>query len=143
MPYKYLPEISMADIAFKAWGSSMEEMFESAAAATTNVMVKELKTIKHKKKINIKVEAGTVEKLLFNFIDDILFYKDAKQLLFSKYKIKIKEDKGVFTLKAEFSGEKLNMKKHELIVDVKAVTMHHFEVVHKNGRWAATVVLDI
>ena len=143
MSYKYLPEISIADIAFEAWGFSLNELFESAAAATTNVMVKELKSIKHKKKISIKIEAKTVEKLLFNFIDDIIFYKDAKQLIFSKYKIAIKESKGLFILKAVFSGEKLNMKKHELIVDVKAVTMHHFEIKQEKGKWKAIVVLDI
>lgn len=143
MPYKYLPDISMADIAFEAWGSTMEKMFESSAAATTNVMVKELKTVKKAKKVSVRIEASTVEKLLFNFIDDIIFYKDAKKLLFSKYSVKIKEGKGTLILNATFSGEKLNMKKHELIVDVKAVTMHHFEVVRKNGRWTAVVVLDI
>ena len=153
MPYKFTPEVTMADVAFKAEGKTLEELFGACAEAVTITMVKELESVKRTKKIKVKIEAKTIELLLFNFLNELLFYKDAKQLLFSKYVIKIKKLKGEFTLSATLHGEKLNMKKHELIVDVKAVTMHLFEVKrekitdrrHKRPYtvWKAQVVLDI
>ncbi len=144
MPYKFLPDIAIADIAFEATGKTLNALFKSAALATTNVMVKDLKSVKHKVKKEIKVEADNVELLLFNFLQEIIYYKDAELLLFSKYDVKINEDKKnkKYNLKCTAYGEKLNMKKHTLMVDVKAVTLHMFSV-RKNREWKARVILDI
>ncbi len=35
------------------------------------------------------------------------------------------------------------MKKHDLIVDVKAVTLHRFEVKQTETGWKASIILDI
>ena len=68
MSYKFLEDISLADVAFEASGKTLEELFESAALATTNVMIKDLKTIKPKIKKKIKLHASTVENLLHDFL---------------------------------------------------------------------------
>lgn len=141
MSYKYLEDISLADVAFEATGKNLEELFESAALATTNVMIKDLNTIKHKIKRKIKLKSSTIENLLHDFLQEIVFLKDAKQLIFNKYKIKINEKK--VELNAEISGEKLNSKTQEHMVDVKAVTWHHFTVKKLDKKWEATVILDI
>ncbi len=144
MPYKFLPDIAIADIAFEARGKTLQELFRSAALATTNVMVQDLKSVKQKVKKNIEVESENFELLLFNFLQEIIYYKDADLLLFSKYDIKINQDKKnkKYGLKCKAYGEKLSMKKHTLLVDVKAVTMHMFSV-RKNKEWKARVILDI
>lgn len=147
MPYKFLPDIAIADVAFEATGKTLPALFKSAALATTNVMVKDLKAIKHKVKKNIEVEADNIELLLFNFLQEIIYYKDAELLLFSRYEVKISEDKRdkknkTYKLISTAYGEKLNMKKHTLMVDVKAVTLHMF-YVRKNKDWKARVILDI
>ena len=149
-----MSNISIADVAFDASAKTLEKLFVECAKAVTNTMVKDLKTVKQSKKVTVTVEADSVENLLFNFLNEIVFYKDAKQLLFSGYKIKINSSEGskelhktktgeTFSLFSTFSGEKLNMKKHDLIVDVKAITMHLFEVKHLRNEWTARVVLDI
>jgi len=143
MPYKFLPDIAIADVAFEATGKTLPALFKAAALATTNVMVKDLKSVKQKKIKKIDVEAENVELLLFNFLQEIIYYKDADLLLFSKYDVKIVKNKDkTYKLQATAYGEKLNMKKHVLLVDVKAVTLHMFSVKKKNV-WKANVILDI
>lgn len=139
MTYRFLENISLADVAFEAKGKTLDEMFVSAAEATTETMVKDLKTVKPKVKRNIRLKAESVEKLLFAFLDELVFLKDSKLLLFSKFRIKVSET----SLSGEISGEKLDMKKHELLVDVKAITMHMFEVKKEGAFWKARVVLDV
>ena len=141
MSYKFLEDISLADVAFEASGKTLEELFESAALATTNVMIKDLKTIKPNIKKKIKLHASTVENLLHDFLQELVFLKDAKQLIFSKYKIKINEKK--LELTADISGEKLNPKTQTHMVDVKAVTWHQYEVRKTEKGWIARVILDI
>lgn len=142
MSYKFLSDVSIADVAFEAEGKTIEELFVSSGLAVTNTMVRDLKTVKQKVSKRIKLEYDNVEKLLFNFLQEFVYWKDTKSLLFSKIIVKIKEKKGTYYLSAVLKGEKLNMKKHELLVDVKAVTMHLFEVKHDKN-WTAKVVLDV
>ena len=161
MPYKYLEDIAVADVCFEASGKTIEEMFESSGLATTNVMIKTLKKISQKEKRKISVEADTIENLLFKFLEEIIFLKDAKQLVFSKYKVKISTGSSrrqtkseissaspfnggkIYKLECEAAGEKLNMKKHDWLVDIKAVTWHLFEVRKEKNVWRARVILDI
>lgn len=142
MPYKFLEDVAIADVAFIATGKNIEEMFESAGLAVTNTMVKDLKSVKSNVTKTIKVSGDDIPMLLFNFLQEIIFLKDAKLLLFSKFDIKISKGKKMkLTVKA--SGEKLNMKKHELLVDVKAVSMHNYKVEKTKSGWSASVILDV
>lgn len=143
MPYRYLEEIALADVAFEATGRTLAQLLESAALAVTNTMVKDLKSISPKVSRTLEIKAPTAEKLLFSFLEELIFLKDAELLLFGRFEIGVKEGKEGFEAKAVCRGEKLNTKKHELLVDVKAVTMHHFEVKKTAKGWFARVILDI
>lgn len=135
--------MTFADVAFEATGKTIEEMFICAAKATTNSMVDDLTKIETKKSIKIEIKANDEEKLLFEFLQEIIFYKDAKQLLFREYEILIKKIESGFLLEANLKGEKINNKKHDLIVDVKAVSWHRFEVEKTKSGYRAFVILDV
>ncbi|MBS3051053.1 MAG: archease [Candidatus Aenigmarchaeota archaeon] len=143
MTYKYLEDVSIADVAFEATGRTLEEMFESAGLAVTNTMVKNLKSVKPKIRKTIKAKGKDVEKLLFNFLQEFVYWKDKDLLLFSKIKVTVREPKtGGYSLVAVLSGDKINVERHEMLVDVKAVTWHLFSV-KKEKKWTCRVVLDI
>jgi SHS2 domain-containing protein len=138
--YKYLEHT--ADILFQAEAPTLEELFVQCALATEEGQV-DIKKIEPKEKLTFTVENTNEEKLLFDFLDDLVFYKDSEQLIFSKFDIKIeKTDKG-FKLTCTAHGEKIDNKKHDPKVDVKAVTMHMFEVKKTDKGWFAKVLLDI
>ena len=143
MPYKYLEDIATADIAFRAWGKTMEEMFSAAADATTQVMIEDLTTIIPDDEKLIQLENDSLEMLLFEFLQEFIYYKDAEQFLFRVEHIEIKPKGKLFSLLALLRGEKLDPQKHPQNVDVKAVTMHRFRVTEIQEGWEAEVVLDI
>ena len=68
MPYTFIEGITLADIAFEAWGRDLEETFQSAADATMNVMVEELDSIQPKESRGISIEHDALDLLLFNFL---------------------------------------------------------------------------
>ena len=45
MPYEFLDDIAIADIAFTAWGPTLEETFVAAADAVVSAMVDNLDSI--------------------------------------------------------------------------------------------------
>ncbi len=141
MSYEFIDNLTMADVAFDAHGETLEEMFRSAAEAVTATMVKELDSIDETIEKKIEVENADVDMLLFNFLQELIYYKDAEMLLLRTYKITITKQT-TYHLTCVAKGEKLDMNKHELLVDVKAVTLHHFSVKHDKA-WHARVILDV
>jgi SHS2 domain-containing protein len=142
MPYEFIEGYTMADVAFEARGKTIEEMCESAAKALTNSMVSDLKAIESKKTINVKVESKDEERLLHDFLQEIIFYKDAENLIFNEYSIRVVKSEKGYILEAEMKGEDINMEKHDLVVDVKAVSWHRYKV-EKKEEWKAFVILDV
>ena len=143
MPYRYLEDIAIADVAFEAWGDTLEEMFVEAADAAMNVMVADLNAIAGIENRTLQVAADEIDMLLFQLLQELIFYKDAEQLLLRVPGVSIEERQGQFLLTAEAYGEEIDPEKHDLIVDVKAVTLHRFRVEQTAGRWEAFVILDI
>ena len=43
--YRYLEEIVTADVAFEAWGMTLEELFRVSADAVLNVMIEDIETV--------------------------------------------------------------------------------------------------
>ncbi len=143
MPYRFVEGVAIADVTFEATGKTLEGLFESAGKALTNSMVADLNSVERKVKKKFTLKAENEERLLHDFLQEIIFYKDAETLLFSGYSLKItKSDKG-WLLEATLEGEKLDMKKHDLIVDVKAVSWHMFKLEKNEKGWKALAILDV
>jgi len=143
MPYEYLPDIAIADVAFRAEGRTLEDLFAAAAEATTNVMVDDLSTIRDKEEIHLDLSEDALDMLLFDFLNELIFLKDTRQLLLLAKNVRISAEGSRRRLLATLSGEQLDPARHPLNADVKAVTLHRFEVKETEEGWVATVVLDI
>ena len=139
--YKFLEDVAIADIAYEAYGKDLNELFENAALAIFELSA-ELKTVEAKQKLEINLENEKIENLLYDFLSEILFLKDSKYMVFRKVKVKIIENKK-YKLNAVLEGDTINPEKQHLENDIKAVTMHMFEVKKEKNGWKATVVVDI
>jgi SHS2 domain-containing protein len=143
MPFEFLDEIATADVAFEAWGNTIEEMFISAAEATMNVMVANLEKIERREKREIEIGSDALDMLLISLLQEIIFFKDAEQLLLRIQDVNIGCDDGLYSVRATGWGEQINPERHQLIVDVKAVTLHRFKVEHTPRGWETFIILDI
>lgn len=143
MPYQYRHDIAPGDAAFEAWGATPAEMVIAAGDATMNVMVADLATIAAREERRLSLADSDLDMLLFQALQELIFWKDAGQLLLRLSEVAIKEEGGQFVLTGAARGEVLDPRRHELIVDVKAVTLHRFEVQQVAQQWWATVVLDL
>jgi SHS2 domain-containing protein len=143
MPYEYLDDIAIADVAFRAEGSSLEEVFREAVDATMNTMVENLTDIAQKKPRQVSLSSESIDMLLFALLQELIFFKDAEQLLLRVYTLSITRDGDTYRLSCTLSGEKIDPIRHNLIVDVKAVTLYKFSVEQSHHGYRATVVLDV
>jgi len=143
MPYEFLEDVATADIAFIARGKTLEETFLASAEATLNVMVEKIDAIQPKETRVLGLENSQLDLLLFDFLQELIYYKDAEKLMLRVGQIKIQEDGGNFTLHATAQGETLDSERHLPRVDVKAVTLHQFQLEKTGEGWEAHVILDI
>ncbi|AFZ31896.1 protein of unknown function DUF101 [Gloeocapsa sp. PCC 7428] len=143
MPYEYLEDIAIADIAFHAWGKNLEQLFIAAGDATINTMIENIDAIALQETRTFNLENDALDMLLFNFLQEFIYYKDSELLLLRTQQVKLEEKAGLYHLQAVTKGEKLNPSKHHQRVDVKAVTLHRFQLEKTINGWQATVILDI
>lgn len=143
MVHKFFEDEFTADIGFSAFGDTPRELMIAAADATMNVMVEDLDEIAGREKKVIRVEAPSLDMALFDLLQELIFYKDAEELLLRVTRVDLVSEDDRILLIADAWGEKIDRDRHQLLVDVKAVTLHRFKVAETPKGWAATVVLDI
>lgn len=140
--YEYLKDLT-SDVAFKAYGKTIEEVFINAAKAISSIMC-DIKKIHPKNKIVIEVIGKDKKELLYNWMQNIIAEVDIEGMFFSEFKIlKLTKTK----LKAEIFGEEIDQSKQETVI--KAVTNYLFnleEIIDKksnNKLFIATACVDI
>jgi protein archease len=99
--------------------------------------------VERRQVLTIRLEHEELDLLLFSFLQELIFYKDARRLLLHADSVRIEQGKGTFSLKAVVSGEQIDAGRHRLLVDVKAVTLHRFQVVFRDDVWKVVVELDV
>jgi SHS2 domain-containing protein len=122
-----------ADAKFRAYGKTLEEKFVNAAYAAFGIMYDSSKVNPLIKK-EIILRAKKTESLLYDWIDELLFYLDSEGWFLAKVeKIEIKGGK----LKATVYGD--DCKKYSTEGHVKGVTYSEMEI---NDEYVQ-VVLDM
>ncbi len=140
--YEWLPDVAIADAAFVARADSASELFIACALATAEVIV-DLTGINPCRSQSLAVEAESLEELLHAWLDELIYLKDTKGLIFSEFEdLSINVDTN-YSLRCLAHGEEIDQNRHTLGQDVKAVTYHLFGITEKKGRYEARVVLDI
>ncbi len=139
MPYRFLPDVALADIAFEADSATVSGLFESSGRALSDIMV-DRATLKPRVRRQVSLVGDDLDRLLYDFLTELIVLKDVDSLLVKEFRVDVSGGK---SLTASLAGERIDRKRHRLRNDVKAVTMHMFGVKKVGTRWKATVVLDI
>lgn len=142
--FRFLDDIALADTAFEASGDSPSELFTAASQALIETMV-EPHTVNSAWSQIFEKSDPDLPTLLFDWLGEIVYLKDAQGLVFREVLTTVKQDPatGHWTLDATLVGEEIDPDKHELRGDVKAVTKHMYDVRQDGTRWKARVVLDV
>ena len=138
MKFKYFDHT--ADAMFEAYGKNMEEAFENCALAMFNLLT-DIEKVKPLKMVLIEVDANTLEKLLFDFLDELLFYLDTKHIVFCKFEnVKI-ENKDGFKLSCKAQGDDIS--KYRRHGDIKAPTYNEMKITQDEKKVTIRAVVDI
>ena len=126
-----------ADVGVKAYGKTVAEAFKHVAEGMFDIIT-DKSTIDPVGEYNILLEAPDLEQLLVDWLSQLLFLNDAHDLVFGKFEVTLTENH----LSAHVFGEKYDKKKHQMGVEIKAVTYHMLQV-HTTDLIFVQVLFDI
>ncbi len=137
MNHKFL--LHATGIKFKAYGDTVEEMFENSALAMFAAMNEEDK-IASTKQLKIKVKGKDMESLLYNFLEELISMFNSEKFFLSKIR-DIRLDHKTFKMIAKISGD--DAKNYGLNHNVKSVIYKEMSIKKENKKWVAEIVLSV
>ena len=140
----FIYEDHTADVQARCWGKSLEEAYNQTAYSLMATITPNLNKISSKVEKKIKIEAEDKEALLFDFLSELLYIFDVDELVFNTIKVQIiKESEDLFVLNALLRGEKFDVTKHEIGIEVKAITYSFMEIAESKNKVEISIVFDI
>ena len=128
-----------ADVGLRAYGKDIKELFANAAYGMFNILA-DLKNVHPKRSLKIKVEAPNIEELFLSWLSELLYQYETREIIFKEFLIdKLSEN----SISARAQGEKLDLRKHRLKAEIKAVTYHELKVQKIKNHWQGEVIFDI
>ena len=138
--YEYLPH--PADVRFRAYGATLEEVFEQAAHAMFGVII-HTSTLEPKRSVEIELESEGLENLLYDYLSELLYLFEVEEIVFGQFRVdSIEKADGSYILHGQASGENLDLERHSFETEVKAVTYHLLKVTKEKGGYSAHVIVD-
>jgi len=134
MKYKFLKHT--ADIKFRSYGKTLNEIFENSVLAVSEYISRGQKIKSAKGKV-IEVSGIDYESLFYNFLDELIYLLDAENFITAKAKVTIRG----YNLQAELFGDKAS--NYQDLDHIKAATYAEMYIKKTENGFEAQAVLDV
>ena len=139
MGFRYPEDGPPADLTVEGLGENVVDAIKNVALGMFNALTP-LEGIKPVEEFVIEADGRDLESLIFNLMDEFLYFNDVDNLVVSEILLKVDQDK--FQAKAYCKGEKLDPSRHQTGIAIKAVTFHQMKVTETDEGFLARVVFD-
>ncbi|SLM50058.1 conserved protein of unknown function [Nitrospira japonica] len=140
--FRFLDDVALADVAFDAEGDSVQAIFGAATQALLTALANPA-TVGSSWEQRIERRATDLPQLLFDWLSDIVYWKDAAGVVFHDAPLTMVRKGEQWVLTARLIGSPVDRERQELHNDVKGVTKHLYALRQTDGLWQVRVVLDV
>jgi SHS2 domain-containing protein len=128
-----------ADIGFRARGSTLAELFESAAEALAALAL-EAGDVTPREAYALAADGEDRESLLVNWLSEVLYLLDGRRVALRRFEV---QEVAPGQVRGAAFGEPLDPGRHRARLVIKGVTYHQLKIAHEEQGWVAEVFLDI
>ncbi len=128
-----------ADIGLRVRATSLEELFVDAARGLTSLLLENPEDIRPADVETIRLTGSEMDYLLFDWLNELLFLFESRELVFGEFQVQIGEQE----LMATMRGESYDRSRHRLSHEVKAITYHGLHIEQSEFDWQVELILDI
>ena len=138
--FRYLDHVT--DLVIEATGSTIENAFENSACGLVHAM---FATPRFSPALKLSIEATghDMKNLLYNWLERVLLLMLVEKIVVSNFKVKIIENQGIYSIKGEAMGEKIDLDKHRYKIEIKGITYHEMEISQHSGGVTIRFMLDL
>lgn len=127
-----------ADVAVEGWGDELGEAFAAVADGMAAAMCDHIPD--DGERFSVEVAAEGVEAALFDYLDELIYQRDVRDVLPVDNQARVTRDGGQWFVRASARGVPLAAVEAR---EIKAVTYSEMVVEETDGEWRAYVVLDV
>lgn len=128
-----------ADIGLRVRADDLETLFAEAAQGLFSLIVADLESVQTVQEVYVELAAERTDDLLFDWLAELLYHFDVRGLLLSRFEVKLDQTH----LRGTARGEPVDRTRHQLEMEVKAITYHGLKVERRDNHWLAEVIVDI
>jgi protein archease len=128
-----------ADIGIRARAGDLNRLFEDAARGLFSVIVANPEALRPVQEVRYRIQGERLDDLLFDWLAELLFTFETRRLLFCEFQVDVQPG----GLQATAKGEPIDRTRHEMDMEVKAITYHGLKVERDGDGWLAEVIVDI
>ena len=139
MKKKYKLIDHTADFGIQVFGANSQELFTNAALALFDVIT-ETDMLKSLDSCNIKASGEDWSDLMVNWLREILYLWNGKEMLVKAVQILSLSEKKI---SAKIYFDAYMPDRHIINTEIKAVTYHQIQVKSSPSGWEARVIFDI
>ena len=119
--------------------AGLPELFADAARGLFSVIVSNFAAVGTSEEVGFELEGEKVSKVPARLAGQLLYTFHGRRMVLGEFDVRI----GAGGLSATARGEPIDLGRHEIDVEVKAITWHGFKVEKTPDGWLAEVIVDI
>lgn len=128
-----------ADMGMRAFGATLPELYTNAACGLISLLASSEK-VRPLHEETVTVEGADAVDLMISWLHEILFRFDARRTAFHDVEVL---DVTPWRLTARLRGEPIDVARHKVGGEIKAVTWHGARVEERDGGWVAEILFDL
>jgi SHS2 domain-containing protein len=128
-----------ADVGLRVTAGDLNGLFAEAGRGFFWLIVENLDEVLPVQEITVELDAPDLEALFLDWLSELLFRFETEYIVLKEFKVEVKGTR----LQATARGEPLDTERHEVHLNIKAVTYHALRVEQTDDGWVAEVILDI
>jgi SHS2 domain-containing protein len=130
-----------ADVGLEIRGTDLDDLFRTAAEGLFDYVVANREAVRVEFTEPIHLQADSPADLLAAWLGELIFQSETRHRLYSQFNVHVAPDG--LSLVAQVGGEPIDLARHLLDHEVKAVTQHGLALRQEGKEWVAEVILDI
>jgi SHS2 domain-containing protein len=128
-----------ADFGLRIRSPDLETLFAEAAEALFSAFVVNRGGISPVENVNVALPPADPEELLHDWLTELLYLFCTRRMVFCQFEVQLTD--GGLTGIAR--GEKIDKKRHEIEMEIKAITWHGLKIEKTPDGYLAEVIVDI
>jgi SHS2 domain-containing protein len=129
-----------ADLGIRVRARSLDDLFADAARGLFAIMVTNLDAVQAVEETSFQLHNENLEELLHDWLAELLYTFHGRRLVLAEFRTQVSPS----GLSATARGEPIDIRRHEMGDEVKAITWHALKVEQLGEEeWLAEVIVDV